>query len=391
MTTTASEDHVYLSMITTNPATATRVVRAELSETRTQPILMRPGEYNAAVVKASLPTTGLPIMIWPQPNTTLFVTLSDVSGGPLAELHYPQAVGVPTFTPRIPELAFAVFDVQSVVDVINVAFRLAFDAMIAAHPPANPALGVTSSPWMSFDPDTRLWSLNVSSDYVYNVARTPNRDQRVQVWMSWDLYRRIESFPVDVVRLNSGAPNYRDVNFILRDRGTPPSRQFAYSFPPDNAAPPLDANFWPTGPTGSVVAWPGETGGWLRITQSVATNALSDFTTIFIQASGMQLAQNNLAVQAGGGFDSGGQPIIFTMLIDLLTDSSSYYTPPGSQTFVFTSQLYRLVPMFGSIPLNQLNFSVHLLSRTGQQLPLFLMPGSSAQLSMVFVRKGLPS
>lgn len=146
--TTYGTDYQYLNIRIFNDSVANnnKSIPARYEETRVQPILDFPNEYELSIVRFSIPTNTIPILIWPG-DDVYKITL---------EWRGVQTTAYLTFAGQGLDLyGKAIYHYQEICDSFNIAMKSTWDDMAAAFPGALPA------------PDFALYSLQ-SPRLIFN-------------------------------------------------------------------------------------------------------------------------------------------------------------------------------------------------------------------------------
>lgn len=184
--------------------------------TTSEVIVENPSEYYLSVVRFQLPGQLIPLFFnvgynggttLPFANTTFrSVTLTLGASNQQRFLIYtPQDLTIPVPTPPIDQYNiqyYAMRSYQQYVDQINVALASAFAAL--PPPVLVPAL---VAPYMTYDPDTQLFSLFADQRFVA---------QGIHIFMNTDLYNSfLPSF--DTVFNGSDQPFGKDYEILIKD------------------------------------------------------------------------------------------------------------------------------------------------------------------------------
>jgi hypothetical protein len=148
--------------------------RAFFNETRVQPILDNPSNYELAVERFYVPAMDIPIMIFK--DNYYYVTLS--FGGVDATV---PLVWIPNTSGTDP-YGNSIWNYQEMVDIVNVAFQTAFTTLGAGPP--------TEAPYITYEAESNLFVFNAQRLYdpVFAGGAT------IEIFMNINLYSLFNSF-----------------------------------------------------------------------------------------------------------------------------------------------------------------------------------------------------
>ena len=149
-------DNLYYNLTIRNDSD--KYVDANFSENRVNAILNNPTDYEMTVVRFNIPSDSLSIFTFIDGN--YIVTLEDVQT--LAQYITPVIFQPTSANPNNKDI----FSYNAFVTMINTALNTSFQALIAANP-ANPG---TRPPFISYNPNTKLFELyteNVFSNKLF--------------------------------------------------------------------------------------------------------------------------------------------------------------------------------------------------------------------------------
>jgi hypothetical protein len=136
---------------------------AVFNETRVEPILQKPSDYELAVVRFSIPSQSIPIFLWRE--NALNVTISYLNFDFKTTLqHIPNTPAGSPFDFYGP----AIWNYADLIDSINVGLLASFNAFVAGTPAF--AGKPTTAPYMIFNAETSLCSLIAEQAYDTTIA-----------------------------------------------------------------------------------------------------------------------------------------------------------------------------------------------------------------------------
>lgn len=139
---------------------------AKFNETRVVPILNNPSKYDLSIVRFTIPSQTIPILIWPGDNIYK-ITITWLGQEVSAFLTLPYNEGVP-------EYGNAIYNYQELCDSINLAFENCYAQLSVLFPGPYPAtedwvLYTESPPYIIFNNITNFFSIQVpysTADYT---------------------------------------------------------------------------------------------------------------------------------------------------------------------------------------------------------------------------------
>ena len=152
--------------------------RASFNQTRSQPILENPSEYELTIERFYIPATNIPILLFKENrySVTLSFDGADVTQ-PLVWIpnkSYPAVYGN------------TIWYYQEMVDMVNVAFKSAYDALKLLKP----ALTPTEAPYITYQTEGGLFIFNAEKLYDPVV----NGGDTVKIYMNIELFKLFNSF-----------------------------------------------------------------------------------------------------------------------------------------------------------------------------------------------------
>lgn len=349
-----SIDHVYVNLNFTNNASPDITIPAKFTQSYDRDIITCPSDWNVAIARFSISSDTIARVYQPFPttsiNSTLFVSLS------FNGLYYDYPIVLPTFTSPGGSQFQAVYNIFDFLRLINSAWSLAQADVISAGGPTGPGLV-----FMSYDPPTKLYYVNVPSFYgTGSVGTTGNG---IGVHMSYQLYHKFQSFSVSYNQpyLN----NKHDFTFIREWTG-------------DNYASIRYPN-------------PGVTGDYMVLKQEEQwASSLMDVTRLIITTANIPVvyeyrSQQNFS-QAGAGSSNQVLGIMSDFFIGSDTDLAN-----RAEHWNYTPDQWRLSSLTGNNPLRQFDFQIFVATADGSIFPIYLSSLDSIDIKLVFLKKGLTS
>lgn len=364
--------------IYTNPAG--EPYKAVFSETRDSPLFEAPPEdYNLSVVRFTVPSSGIPYQYMPtifdplnplNPNRTIYsismkyagivyrqdiqwVSQAGFAPAPLP----PPAFGPDTrFKDDLFNYYYALYSLNHFCSLINTAFDTCFQTnIVPLLPPPGPGQAYTS-PYLTFNGATELFTLWVSASFV---GSTP----LVELGGNYLLGSNFET-SWNVVGNSIGAPDGLDFTWVLLVN---------------------DSN---------TRANPDDPGGFLYDFQQEfdTTGSISKFKSLLFVSPTLP-CNNDIVSNAsvpvigstfGGGNNFGSVAGSFLPLItDFEVDGSTVRNLKGSVHYVPTAE-YRRLSMRGRHPISQVDISIYWSDVYGNVYPLIIPNNSTATIKILF-------
>lgn len=353
----SSSDNIYVNVgITNNTIDPDEAIYklAVYDNTLTVPISNKSNDCFASIVRFSIPTQTIPILIFPldvnqtNPNLSILeigILTSTGSEFPTRVIYLPQNDIDPPNTPIIgtpPYFSindtispyYNIYNIQPFLNMVNNALSTSI---------TNSGLGVPA-PFYIFDPQTELISLIVTQNFISSGA---------QIFLNSCLAQYFGGFFFNTQLINviGGYDNL-----------------FIHNL----------SNI----PFGSTV------GGPYRFIQEYSSiPKWFDITKIVVTSSSLQ------AVQEYNPLSSNNQTINFSAnQIPIITDFAASFPSlkDYSSTLIYNpSSQYRLIDITSSSPVSRLQFQFFWMNRNNQLIPLSLSPNQSIELKLAFVNKNL--
>lgn len=384
LTFNASADKIYYDVVVSNLASITEPPPIlYFNETRNLPFITDPESYYLSIVRFTLDTPSLPVILPEiQPNqsdrnlTTYSITLSWTNPvAPFQTFNQQQYI---TFVPQnqyatIPAPPsqtdtglqnsstgyYDVYNYQYWIYLVNQTFQTCFNNLNTQVTTAGLALPTTYAPVLTWDTQNSIAVLN--ADVAGYNDTTSNY---IQIWFNASLYQLFSSFPAILAGFSSTiGQNARIATFLFGGGNL-------IKFPPTAApASQYDA---------------------IQIIQEYSTIAnWSPITSVVFTSNTLPVVPNNISAPLlfynGQRLTTGGNNSNIAQVITDFVSSSGVYKP--NLEYSPTAQ-YRLINLVGNTPLYNLDVEVFYKNRGGELIPFRLTSGSSATIKFLFTRKG---
>jgi hypothetical protein len=410
----SKDDHIYYNIEIKRDTTNFLPKFAQFIDRRADPIIEIPEEYHLSVIRASIPGEYIPLFIYPNigpegakvvDNTQYSVTLSLGANDYRTFVIY---VSPNVTSPTTSEVYYYQYSIQGFINMINTAFQTAFNNLKAA----NPGNAVTAAPYLIYDNTTFLISLIVQPQYLGNV----------KIFMNDRLYAIFESFNVIYNNFGAGAPNGKNVEFVLSQTKNNCfcECQFLNIGTTLGNTTITSAGLFTPALSGSVISGPGIVTGttvlYVNVNQMTLSNAATatnasvqakfeqcnlleikqDYQTTYLwsDVKSIVLLSNLIPVKEEY------TPTVFNTtqssddFLRILTD----FEPPltsGSDirsTYTYTpSAEYRRIDLKGNAPLNMFDVSVYWKDTDGILHNILIPPfGNGISIKFLFEKKARP-
>ena len=151
-------DHIYYNIDIRKPDDYKGLrFPAEFNETRVEPVLKVPSDYELAVVRFSIPSQNIPIFLWKENTFSVSIKYSTFIFTTILQWTANSPAGTYDYYGK------AVWNYQDFIDSINAGLLTSFNNFVAGVPPF---LNIpTKAPYMTYDPTTQLCSLMAITKY----------------------------------------------------------------------------------------------------------------------------------------------------------------------------------------------------------------------------------
>jgi hypothetical protein len=355
-------DHVYVDgTLYNNSFSVTgdtnQYIQCSITQQRDSPFLHNSSEYNMAVARFSIPSDFL-YRIYQPVNTTTSTTMFLVSLS-YNSVYYDTPILIPLVTNAVGESVRFCYNINNFLDLVNAAYATSYAAVTGAGGPTG-----TGTIGMTYDPATNLYQMNIPT--YFGTGTTGTTGNGIGVHMSFLLYQRFQSF--NVVQQYPLAYNGHDITFVREYTG-------------NNYINDGSIN-WGSGITGTYIASKQET---------AAASSISGFGKLLISSNTLPIYYeyiSNITPQTNTTNNSGAN--ILPILTDFLIGDNIPLNNPASP-FVYSPTIYRLISMKGSNPLSIWDIKVYFTDPMGNIYPLYLSPGSTFDVKLLFIKRGLSS
>ena len=347
---TPTSDHIWYD-ITMNNTYTNQTVPANYTVNLTQSIIDNPQDYYVTVARMEISTYTVPLFNFP--NNTYSVCLT--YGGTDYFTYVPFINGS-----TIPNPDQTVFGYQIFIDMVNSALSTAWTALITAHPSAPGYAG--SPPTLILNTTTNIISLIASQG-----SFTPDNGSGTTIYFNQELFQYFNSLPN--VFNGYGTTNGKDFSLTVKNNFN---------------------NYYPTGATGSggpSTSFP-LTNSWELSQEAPTLGFWSDFQSLAVTTSTIPIQKEYLPQSSvtSGSTLSGAinyKPILTDFHPDI-TGSPVNFTP-----LQYTAEVFRWVDLLGSTPLDKIDAQIYWVDYSDVFHPLYLAPGATATIKLLFRRKGI--
>lgn len=189
-------DYIYYNIEVRNSRTDDKTIDAVFSENRINPILKHPSDYQLAVMRFSVPTTNIPVFIFPGVGDPQLAVRLEYNGLIINQ----DLIFVQNASPPSTKFGNAVYSYQELADMINTAFEQAFWFDYPVNTVKNlPLSPTTAPPYLVFNSETNLFSL--FAEQVYSTAPIETK-----VYLNTRLHNLFPSFQSFALKTSNNPP-----------------------------------------------------------------------------------------------------------------------------------------------------------------------------------------
>lgn len=322
---------------------------ATLSDPRQDAAIFDPSQYEGSIVRFTV-DANWPLFIPYIPNpafplrTNISITLSYLGN------FYQQFVSV---TPT--EAKQGVFDISIFLDDLNQATALAYAALVAAAPP-----GPHNAPFFALNAQTGLISMYVGSDWIDTVGNPYN------------------------IYFNVYLQNLLGLPFNLQNQFPSPNGT-DYQIAVKNYSPVLPTGANKPGYPFAVSAY---TDPVLQVSQDYdQLSEFSDIATIQFTTQMIPIFEEYLPDTPMASEQSNNLSSNFTSIITDFVISRNDAKPRDNSFVYLPTAEYRVFSLKGGAPIRRLDIQAFYTTYGGHSMPLYLPPGGSMSLKLMFRRK----
>ena len=325
-----SEDNIYYNIIINN--NTNEPMPAVYSERKVQSILEHPEQYYLSLIRFNLSGQSIPIFVF-QPDT-YYVTLSYL-GVNYSQVVLYQNIGLPNQN--------AVYSYEHMIDMINIAFKSAFNAI-----PIKPA-GIVDPPFITYDAKTLLFTLRTQTQYAGT--------NTIEIWMNNILYFLFDNFNMQYGGQNN--LNHKDFRFIIQDLIT---NRETISY--NGITPAIPYYFFNQ--------------------EYVALFNWASFKTITFKSATLPIRPEYIPSAKDDGVIN-VNPIMVDFELDPEQSPALYRT---TLNYTPTAQ-YRLVDLTGRSPVSDIQVAVTYKDNNLKEYPIYIPAKKSLSIKLAFVKKDL--
>lgn len=367
MSTNQSPDHIYYNLTFYNnsylsPTGPIQYVPASISQSRDSPFLMDPSQYNVTIARMTVSSNAVyrvyQSLYAVDANTTYWNVAVSYNG-----TYYTAPVIIPTGTSPITGRSAKFEDtIQGFLELVNAAYLNCQNQAIVGG-----AACPYGQPLFTYEPATQLISLNVPSYYGTGTVGATG-DGNIGVHMSYLLYQKIAQ-SIDSVEAVPLQYNNHDISFNKQWTGN--NRVSATTL------------YSGSGTGGTATDY------YFVLTQDKAwASAILDQNRLIVTSSSLPIIPEYRSTAYASNFGANASNKTISSITDFLIGTDAELQSRGNP-FIYIPQLYRLVSMNGSAPLTRLDIKLYTADKFGNLYELFLPPGGSLDIKLLFLKKGL--
>ena len=341
-------DFIYFNITIANTSTTASML-AQTTVNRTSNILDNPSQYYLSVIRYKIPANDTPIFIWPHSGGVetprYYVTIS--YGGN----DYTQLV---TWVPTLQNVA-ATYDAywyvtsyQHVIDLINTALNLAFQAAKTA----NPGMPPINSPFLTYDSTNYLFTMNAAEAYNNAAGAVAT----AEIYFNSLLWQFFESSQLKTY--TPGHATVKNAYFSIKNNG---NNQRTVDHPVTGVSTDI---YEMTQEANTLYMWNDIRG--LAITSSSIPVTLEQNSNTSAETDGL-----NYNIISDFDINTERGP-------DARTDI--YYVPQAQ---------WRFADMISTSPLRSIDVKIFWVDRLGRLYDLYLQPLRGADIKIMFRKKNI--
>lgn len=353
MTAKKVNDNYYYNAVVDNDTLITgnhRPIPFIFKETEAQTIIYEPKDFYLSVIRFQIPGNLIPLFFnvgynGPDPNKTFrSVTLTLGASNQQVFLQYvPQDLTIPVPTAPINQYNieyYAIRSYQQIVDQINVALNTAF---LALPPPVLvPAL---AAPYMTYNPETQLFSLNVDQRFVA---------QGIHIFMNTDMYQLfLPTF--DTVLNGYDQALGKDVEILIKDNK-------------NNTFSSGGINYYE------------------MKQESRSINNIAQFRSLILTINNVPIRYESIpASSQSNSVQSNFLPILTDFIPALSNTANEYQT----QIVYYPTAEYRLVDLVGNTPIKQMEIRAFWGDKYENLFPIMIPAHEKGSVKILFRNRKL--
>jgi hypothetical protein len=366
-----SPDHVYLDCICTNNTGDNPQVPLAFSEIRDSEIIQNCSDYYLTISRFYMETPNLPVLLMP-----ILTGQTDINKSSLSVTMTFKAFEVQTYLRYVPTNTnvslpnaplinvdynnnyYDIYSYQNFIQMLNTAFLNCFNALNTA---SGGTLTTANFPYMEYDPNAGKGILNADMMGFNNSLQYP-----ISIYFNTELFQLFSSFDANYYGNNvTNGKNYKLNIYELPNLGN------VYTI---------------TSPT---------TINYLQMYQEYSTlasvgNPISSivFNTALIPVAGSLQSKPVIFNAPASISDQTSNSTVVNMLTDIIVDSTM--TTGYKPNIIYNANPFRLISLSSNAPLRNYDISVFYKLNTGNLRPFLLMPGATASIKIVFIKKSAP-
>lgn len=350
------DENIYLN-ITVHNDFADKAVYAEYSESRNQPLLDCPNDYEMSIIRFDMPSTAIPKFIMNRPRD-LSITLVYPDEN-LISKQILQLFQI-SYSTDLGERDDYIWYFKQIVISVNDALSLAYADIVtqyeAIHGGGSWAAsgGPQSQPYLVYDVPERLFIF-----YCPQLMVDTNTN-RIELWFNYEMFRLFETFLAEFYGYDEA--DGKDVRLVIRSFLTNSetiSGVAYYKMEQEYSSLP----------------------NWYRVYKIViVSNALisrKEYITFKTANPDSAFARN---IQRG----QGGTVNTLGIVQDF---DYSFFTPNVERITYNPTAEYRWVDLLSNKPLNAIDFKVYVQSEAGDLRPIVLEPNDNVNIKILFRKR----
>lgn len=340
-----SVDNIYYNVELTNPENAEKSILMKYEETKNTPVISgRASDYYFSVVRFDIPGSNVPIFNAQNRDNPGTFTLDYIVTLTYLGVDYQQNLTYVPFDPDVNENSdLPVYTYQQFIDMINIAYKAAYDDMITANGGVGGPLDLAlqnQAPLFTFSRENNLLSIFVQDQY---------NAQGVDIFMNWNLYQYYR--PAEIEFIGYQTVDNKDVRLLVKDN-------FINRFVEQGIS------YFRMGP------------------QQVNLYLWYDLRKIVIISNNLPIQREFISTNAQDGSSNN-----LAIMTDFAPQLALNPSESLSRFEYFPTGPYRLQDLNSNMDIRKIDFQIFYLDKYDVLRPMILEPGENLNLKFLFTRR----
>lgn len=338
------DDHIYYNALFNNNTDVLQPAR--FTETRTVPFLLKPYMYHMALIRFTIPTFSIPLLIWPTigndrktPNNSYYSFTMKYG---LIE-HREYLIYNPWTNSQNP----SIYMVQNLIDIMNNALNNLFIYM-QINAPGFPA---TTPPYIVYDQIN--YRLNLIAEQAYNC--NSNITPGIKLYANYYCHNLFETVPHIKLSNNANTINGKDILYVIEKTGNND----------------INTNC----PIGVYSSIP----GYEMRSEFQSLQNIWALKSIVITSFDLRIKEEYIQTPESINADSSSL---------IITDFEPLKNDPTSRSWMqYQAQIYRYVDMKSTDIMRSIDLNIYWTDKQGYIYDLMINPGDYFSIKLLFTLK----